>query len=132
MSEPTLEELFGPVISRYTRAQAIADGVLHDLTEWGREARFCVPVACTASVWAMIEAIPEGLKGQQDVRGRAHDLLCMARWGAEAAPQGADRVGFSVLMNVAGTRQRRHTLTVHVGPGDRGECVVTIMQPGEA
>ena len=37
--------LFGPVIYAYTRAQAIEDGVLADVTETAKEAGFKLPVA---------------------------------------------------------------------------------------
>ena len=40
-----------PVIFSYTRAQAIEDGVLIDLTEWAKETGFRYPVACTTAVW---------------------------------------------------------------------------------
>ena len=43
--------LFGPVISAYTRAQAIADGVLVDVSEMAREAGLKHPTALTATVW---------------------------------------------------------------------------------
>ncbi len=41
-----------PVIFSYTRAQAIEDGVLVDLTAWAKETGFRIPVACTSSVSA--------------------------------------------------------------------------------
>lgn len=40
-----------PIVFSYSRAQAIADGVLVDLTEWARETGFTVPVVCTSAVW---------------------------------------------------------------------------------
>ena len=60
-----------PVISRYTRQQAIEDGVLVDLTEWSQEAGFTIPVACTAAVWNQYIVPPDGTKelGQSE-RGR--------------------------------------------------------------
>lgn len=48
-------DLFGddaPVIHAYTRAQAIADGVLVDISETAKEAGFRYPVACTSAVWS--------------------------------------------------------------------------------
>ena len=43
----SLEDVFGPVISCYSRAQAIEDGVLVDVTNMAREAGFKWPVALT-------------------------------------------------------------------------------------
>ena len=39
------------VISRYTRAQALADGQLVDCTTMAREAGFTFPVALSHAVW---------------------------------------------------------------------------------
>lgn len=83
-----LIEFFGEPISVYTRAQAIEDGALVDVSEWAspREMMggFIVPVAMTAALWARVQA-PRG--SLQDTRGRAHDVLWMAslaiRRGAE-------------------------------------------------
>ena len=44
-------ELFGPVISSYSRAQAIEDGVLVDITEQARQQRFVFPMAMTGALW---------------------------------------------------------------------------------
>ena len=38
-------------LSAYTRAQAIADGILVDVSETAREAGFNIPVALTRTVW---------------------------------------------------------------------------------
>ena len=39
------------VIFTYTRAQALDAGVLVDVTETAKDARFTVPVALTSAVW---------------------------------------------------------------------------------
>ena len=51
-STDPLRELFGEVIYAYTRAEAIADGVLIDVTETAKEVGFRLPVALTAAAWA--------------------------------------------------------------------------------
>ena len=45
-------ELFGEVISTYSRAQAFEDGVLVDAGEMATEVGFRIPVALTAAVWS--------------------------------------------------------------------------------
>lgn len=50
-TEPSLEDLLGPVIYSYTRAEAIADHVLIDVSETAWEAGFKWPVALTHAVW---------------------------------------------------------------------------------
>ncbi|MFX8797558.1 DUF6573 family protein, partial [Acinetobacter baumannii] len=45
------DNLFGPLISSYSRAQAIADGALIDVTETAFEAGFQWPVAISRRAW---------------------------------------------------------------------------------
>ena len=122
-----------PVYS-YTRRQAIEDGVLVDLSQWagsgpdGMMGGFSVPVAVTSGVWSDINSIPPSKQGWQDVRGRAHDVLWMAFLAAKRNP-GKDRVAFRVILYVG--RRSNQTYWIHIGPGDNGRPVVTIMRPGE-
>jgi hypothetical protein len=131
----TLTDLFGAPISVYTRAQAIADGELVDVTKWasagpeGMMGGFKVPVALTRSLWAAIEAIPKSLDGLADVRGRAHDVLWMASLAARAVGGDQSRRNFVVIMPRRGSRKRNTILTVDIGPGDDHEPVVTIGFP---
>ena len=50
-NEPGNAAAFGPVISIYSRAQAIEDGILVDVSDTAREAGFTIPVAVTRTVW---------------------------------------------------------------------------------
>ena len=61
------ESVFGPVISRYTRTQALEDGQLVDLTPWAK-VYFKIPVAVTAAVWGELERACRELEHRQ---GRA-------------------------------------------------------------
>ena len=125
-------DIFGDPIHVYTRAQAIDDGVLVDLSEWAspREMSpgFKVPVAVTRAVWSMLEAIPRRFRGIQDIRGRAHDLLVVL---AFASRRGGSEARFRVLLDVEGDRRRLHEFRAVCGPGDAGEPVVTVMLPEE-
>ena len=47
-----LVEFFGAAICIYSRAQAIADGVLVDISSTAREAGLAWPVAMTQAAWA--------------------------------------------------------------------------------
>ena len=122
-----------PVIFSYTRAQAIEDGVLVDLTAWAKETGFRILVACTSTVWNRYIVPPEGTKelGQSE-RGRAHDLLWMA-YVAIRQSKGAEReqLLFDVLFLQAPRRHEEVTSKAHCGPGDHGEPVLTIMLPRE-
>ena len=123
---------FGEPIHAYTRAQALADGVLVDVTRQASPAEmrggFTVPVAVTAAVWAAIEAIPDSLVGIADARGRLHDVLWMARVAAQRF-RGACGGTFAVHLPSRGTRQRVKTLRVEIGPDDHGAPCVTIGFP---
>ena len=133
MTQPKPENPFenARVIFRYTRAQALEDGVLIDLTEWAKEVGFQVPVACTAAVWNgyVIPAKGTPQLGQSE-RGRAHDLLWML-FNAIRRSEGGESLLFEVIFLQG---PRRH-ITVRFksicGPGDHGEPVVTIMMPEE-
>jgi|ERR1700722_5789895 len=144
------DNLWGKPIFSYTRAQAIADGVLVDLTtatdDTGQllcpQAGFKVPVAITRTAWAQtIEAggswRPDGegevleLKGGQSLTGRLWDLLWMLRVASGNAAD-TDRVHFQVLVDVhADGRRETIRLWALCGPGDDAQPVITIMLEGE-
>lgn len=133
MSETTTEEW--EVIHTYTRAEAIADGMLCDVTEWasaetGFLGGFRCPVAVTAAAWHAIEAIPPALEGVADVRGRAHDVLYLASLALRGAmARDESRARFRVILPRAGERGRYVTLLVDASAGDDGGAVVTIGFP---
>lgn len=122
-----------PVIFSYTRAQAIEDGVLVDLTEWSKETGFKVPVACTAAVWQACIVPPRGTEALgQSERGRAHDLLWMLFAAIKASRDSQrDHILYRVLFLQAPEKTEEVTLKAHFGPGDDGQPVVTIMMPDE-
>jgi hypothetical protein len=74
---------FGPVIFSYTRAQAIADGALVDVTATAQEAGFKWPVAVTHTVWndcvAWDDNDSDAQGVYQDQAGRLWDVLWLAR-----------------------------------------------------
>jgi hypothetical protein len=118
------ENPFGDTIYSYSRAQAIADGVLVDLSHVDSiRQHWKHPFACTSTVWAIIEEALN-LPGQ-DVAGICHDIASMAKL---AIPRNEDReqIVFDVL--IAGTT---HRLKLHIGPGDTLAPVLTLMLPHE-
>ena len=135
MPEPANATAFGPVISVYTRAQAIEDGVLVDVSDTAREAGFGIPVALTRTVWDRLIALPEGYRGFQDESGRLWDVLWMAHYYAVRASD-SDRVRMCVLvrdirkdLRDSNRPPRRHSPIVAIAAGDEGEPVITIMWP---
>ena len=135
MPEPGNATSFGPVIDAYTRAQAIEDGILVDVSKTAREAGFKIPVAVTRTVWDRLVALPDGYRGFQDEAGRLWDVLSMARHYALRASD-SDRVRMCVLvrdirkdLRDSDRPPRRHFPIVAIGAGDDGGPVITIMWP---
>lgn len=129
-----LTEIFGNPIHIYTRKQAIKDGCLVDVSTTAAEAGFRYPVVITRAAWAdCVEWTEEDSHRQtyQDEAGRLWDVLWMARL---AARRGGERMAFQlyrVPRGGRGVRPRLTTLHMHIGPGDHGEPVITIMLTNE-
>jgi len=128
---------FGELISSYTRAQAIADGNLVDVTITAQEAGFRIPVAITRSVWTdCVEWTDEDNKrlGEvQDQAGRLWDVVWMAHVAAKhAARKNRPYADFLIerVPRFKGMGRKVH-LMVDIGPGDSGEPVITIMSPSD-
>jgi hypothetical protein len=120
------------LISVYTRARALEDGMLIDVTDLARSAGFRVPVALTAAAWADCVAWDEAADGpHQNERGRAWDIVMLAHLAARQAVR-MSRAPLE-LLRVPRGRQRpeRVELAMVIGPGDDGEPVITIMMPEE-
>jgi hypothetical protein len=120
------------VIHRYTRAEAICDGVLIDASAVAREAGIRYPVALTAAVWERCVAVPPGLVCQ-DEAGRLWDVLWLLRCAVRGQCGSGPEVRFAVHVrntNRAGTPPLVPLRGLcHVG--DQGEPVVTVMLPDE-
>lgn len=124
-----------PIISRYTRAQALTDGVLIDVTPMAREAGFLFPVAVTQALMTDIAAIPSSLIGIADRDGRLWDCLFMARAESRRAAGAMDRLQVSLVMPVEladGPLRMWYAFQAVIGPGDDGEAVITLMGMDES
>lgn len=119
------------LIYAYTRAQAIADGVLIDVTAQARETGFKLHTVVSDNLFNGYIVPPKGLQGEgQSVEGRLHDVLWMVLVAARKQPDGS-RVEKDVLFLMAPGRQEKVKVVAVVGPGDEGEPVLTIMLPGD-
>lgn len=120
------------IISQYTRAQAIEDGVLVDLMQdTMREVahqHYKYPIACTAAVWPILERAVENERHGNDYAGVLHDMLWMSR--VYKRPLSESAVLFRVKITGAG-RRSLYDFKLVVGPGDDAEPVITIMLPEE-
>jgi Family of unknown function (DUF6573) len=136
-NEPSAESFFGKVISTYTRAQAIEDGVLIDPGSMAKEAGFKWPVALTTDAWTDCVAWTEDdsqKQVHQDESGRLWDVVYMASHAIRTNKGSGDRLLFQlyrVPRNGQSTEAVLVTLKLIVGPGDTGEPVITVLLPHE-
>ncbi len=115
------------IISSYSRAEAIADGTLVDVTPTAKEAGFKVPTALTAALRARLEPSERDTMLGQSFQGRLWDVLMVLKFHASVD---TDTVFYEVLVADEG---EQHTLSLKamIGPGDEGEPVITIMFENE-
>lgn len=123
------------VIHTYTRTQAIADGMLIDITPMAAEAGIALPTVVSANLYHGHVVPPTNtLDLGQSIEARLWDVLMVLRASARQAEE--YRIEFPVDF-VSGRRANgfptvetaRVTAMVH--PGDAGEPVITIMLPGD-
>lgn len=130
-----LNDILGEPIHLYSRNQAISDGVLIDVSKAAHEVGFRISVALTAAVWAECIAWCEAdsmRQTRQNEEGRLWDVLWKAAEIARHA--NGNRVPFQVYHVPRGGRSTLpslSTLHLHIGPGDAGEPVITILLPME-
>ena len=117
------------VIYTYTRAQAIEDGVLIDITAEAKAHGFKVHTVVTDNLYRQYVEVPTGLDTEGQSRdGRLHDLLTLALFAARSS-KGTDRVYFKVSFLMEPGRLEEANTIAHIGPGDHGEPVLTLMLP---
>jgi hypothetical protein len=120
------------LIHCYTRADALRDGVLIDVSATAREAGFKYPVALTAAAWAKCVTVPPGLVCQ-DEAGRLWDVLTMLHFAVGRQSDGAREVRFALQVR---NDNREPTsplvrLKAVCGPDDDGAPCLTVLIPDE-
>ena len=128
MSKEEETSPFGPMIYGYSRAQAVADGVLVDVSgiapELVANAGIKFPVAMTNTVWGEYVEVPEGVVGQ-DWKGRLFDILWLFRFAAKGAA--TELIYFSVLVRNDARPPKEVRFKAVCGPDDEGKPCLTIM-----
>jgi len=128
-SAPIFSEV--PVVHSYTRQQAIADGVLLDVSEAAREAGFKFPVAVTCGLWfEWIYPDEASQEAGQDETGRLWDVLWMLLLAIKAGDSTSE-LNFHVAFLVDGNRHEEVLLKSVCGPDDDLAPCITIMLPNE-
>jgi len=116
--------LFGETIYAYSRADALADGSIVDISELAREAGFKFPVAVTSGVLSVLT--PPDSNKMESFKGRAWDMLWMLRLHSRRGGGGAT-IPFTVKLGGCLTR-----LLAVCGPGGTPAPVITILLPDES
>lgn len=123
----------------YSRAQAIADGALIDVTDTAVEAGFTLPVALTRGAWDEVVAWTDQdsrRQTPQGTAGRLWDVVWALRCRSLVKREWPARELWFEVYCVPRDRKSRVPkpvcLKAVIQPGDRGEAVVTVMRPGEA
>jgi hypothetical protein len=119
------------LIHRYTRADALRDGVLIDVSATAKEAGILFPVALTCAAWVRCVSVPPGVECQ-DEAGRLWDVLWLLRLAIGRSDGGPEvRFGVHVLDDNTERTPPLVRLKAVCGPGDQGEPVITVMLPDE-
>ena len=127
------------VISQYTRAQAIEDGVLIDVSKMAKEAGFTIPVAVTAAVWNEHIVPTDKLhKGYgQSENGWLWDTLYMLYVAIRQSDASTRHLDYDVIFLQPADKKHGRTshrivrLKSECHPGDEAEPVITIMLADE-
>jgi hypothetical protein len=117
------------IIHRYTRAQAIADGTLVDVTTTAKEAGIRHPTALTRAVWDQYVRVPAGVEAQ-DEQGRLWDICWLLRIAISRAPDG-DALIFTVFVRNDNQAAKPVKLKAICHPDDDGSPCVTVLLPEE-
>lgn len=118
------------IIFEYRRKQAIEDGVLVDLNQIipVHESGYKYPIACTDTVWNIIQRAVEDKTKCNDYPGVVWDILHMSRHMQIA--KWATGAMFEVIIS-GPEGNKKHTFKIECGPGDDSRPVLTIMHPLE-
>lgn len=118
------------VISVYTRAQALQDGVLLDVSDLAREAGFTWPTALSDHLYHSYIVPALDLVGEgQSIAGRLWDTLMVLRHAIRSSKDDT-YLRFTVLFQMSPSAAPVPVELVSVaGPDDDGSPCLTIMLP---
>ena len=119
----------GDVLWSYSRAEAMADGVLIDVSKLASECGIRYPVALTAAAWHdCVVVAPTDFV--HDETGRLWDVLNVLRYFIRMNPDKSE-VHFCVDVADENEHVTRVWLKCLCGPGDDPAPVLTVMLPEE-
>ena len=116
------------IIYAYTRAQAIEDGVLVDLTDIAKTRGILIPLALTST--AFHEALNAPFITKGDELAPLFTIVRFIDW-VRTACRANPTDGPEMIASFTRIDAKPVSLKIHIGPGDRGEPVFTVMLPDE-
>ena len=126
------------IIFKYTREEAIADGVLVDVTEQAEKVGFKLHTVITDTIHAELEVNAVEVSAATEYNETEIyntiliSLLHQAAEQAKAAKEAKRRLPFTATYKcVSADLEYVYNFHLHLGPGDEGEPVLTIMRPDE-
>jgi hypothetical protein len=121
------------IISSYSRAQALEDGVLVAADpQLADEAGIRWSVALTRALW--LDAVKVGPRDRelgQDETGRLWDVLWLFAVAVRTRRFAEDTFVYAVMVQ-KGRQLERVRIKAVAGPGDEGEPTITLMLPEES
>ncbi len=112
------------IVYLYSRAQALEDGVLVDISSLAEEAGFKCPVAVTRAVY---ELLNNTYQPGQSFEGRAWDLLMVLHFEI-MRKKNTDIIYFAPYFNApCHVEPKPYEMWAKCGPGDNHEPVITVM-----
>lgn len=120
------------IVDCYSRAEALADGVLVDASKLAVEAGFKYPVAFTSAAWAECVTVPDESDDQDEI-GRLWDVLNVLRSAIRntLSQETSSEIRFTVSVRTGEVTTEDIDLKALCGPGDDDAPVITIMLPNE-
>lgn len=128
---PTVAGEDEEIISKYTRAEALADGSLIDVTAQAKEAGIQIPTAVTKAVWNEYVALtPAAREAGNDIEGRLWDVVWMFRCAALSMPNQSE-IRFQLYVVTVRIQPTLVTLKATIDHDEGGKPVITILLPDE-
>lgn len=125
-------EMFGEPVNIYTRAQAIEDGVLVDISDYGSEMGLKYPSAVTNTLYEKYLNADNILKEYgQSTKGRILDMLTMFVLAVKNAKTDTDTIIFKTIFFNRDLQEELVKIKCIIGPGDDPKPVFTFMFPEE-
>lgn len=130
LKEVTMQE--GEYVYSYSRAQAIQDGVLLDVSDEATKIGIRYPVAVTESLYHYYIKPSEMLEeGGQTTTGRLMDVLMLLVFATKRLSENISELHFKVSFLMAPEKREIVGVWAAIDGGDDGNPVITIMLEGE-